>query len=515
MSDTHAPTLPVGTELQGISSAYRIENVLEVGNTDITYTARRTDGLAVVIQEFFIKGINTRQGLEVVADPNNGEFFQRKQEFVGEMVSLAHLSNKHNLARILEVFECHGTVYAIIQDIAIGQTTVKNKANTSSVDNGRMFPNTTTQTDNDVASQEESNYAGSSKPESAPQKLIPMHGSINLPDNNIEGHSTPTSTTESEVQQFGKTHKGKNGKKLPKWVQYLLVITVLLLILLVVLPKLKLDNPHNPDQPIMANNPDTFDVKPVDTSYSTPTDTFVPSSTSSLPTPAGNDLKVTKFDNMDAEKDEELRSRIPPLGTVAKYGLSDDKDNTSNNGKKPTNSDKIKDMVNLLNEKINEELKADTTVGSAHEVSANQDSIWQLEQLEAEKATNETLTRMWEERKNNPKTVALKQYNLLIGKLSGTFTKEDIIAIRNFEEDANHKSLLKDEINRNNFRVMQYENFINGGPLPDEGSSAFRQFTPKQQRVISKLRHLPKFQSNAKRDYPTWEKEYELLSISH
>ena len=113
--------LAPGTMLRGGACTYRIERALGQGSFGITYlatTVAKVVGslgeiettMQVAVKEFFMKGVNGREGSTVTSGSRGGEYGKYREKFVREA---KHLSNLHHgrIVRVLESFEANNTAY--------------------------------------------------------------------------------------------------------------------------------------------------------------------------------------------------------------------------------------------------------------------------------------------------------------------------------------------------------------------------------------------------------------------
>ena len=113
--------LAPGTMLRGGACTYRIERALGQGSFGITYLATTKGKVTgplgeiettthVAVKEFFMKGVNGREGSTVTSGSRGGEYGKYREKFVREA---KHLSNLHHgrIVRVLESFEANNTAY--------------------------------------------------------------------------------------------------------------------------------------------------------------------------------------------------------------------------------------------------------------------------------------------------------------------------------------------------------------------------------------------------------------------
>ena len=111
--------LQPNTTLQG--GKYRIERVLGQGGFGNTYIATNTvfdDHVA--IKEFYLSGINDREGNSTAVSVTNGEnlelFEEQKEKFKKEARRMRHFNNPH-IVRVHDLFEENGTAYYVMDYI--------------------------------------------------------------------------------------------------------------------------------------------------------------------------------------------------------------------------------------------------------------------------------------------------------------------------------------------------------------------------------------------------------------
>lgn len=120
--------LAPGTLLHGKNYGYTIERVLDQGSFGITYQASVVlngplgsigTKVVVAIKEFFMRGINGREGSMVSVGNKEGLFRDYRKGFVREVQNLSKLQHD-NIVKILESFEANGTVYYVMEYISGG-----------------------------------------------------------------------------------------------------------------------------------------------------------------------------------------------------------------------------------------------------------------------------------------------------------------------------------------------------------------------------------------------------------
>lgn len=115
--------LQPGLTVEGTDYRYTIESVVGRGNYGITYLAHaklkndpNAGGRIMALKEFFIKGINERQGSLVTYPLSDGQFEALRSNFIEE----AHTLEKFNSAGIVktyEAFDANGTSYIAMEYI--------------------------------------------------------------------------------------------------------------------------------------------------------------------------------------------------------------------------------------------------------------------------------------------------------------------------------------------------------------------------------------------------------------
>ena len=107
--------LSINTELQ--DGRYRVRRYIASGGFGNTYEVIRIpDGKRLAMKEFFMRGVNLRQGCSVtVSQPDNhATFCQMKRKFFKEAIRLSSLQNDH-IVRVSDYFEENQTAYYIMQ----------------------------------------------------------------------------------------------------------------------------------------------------------------------------------------------------------------------------------------------------------------------------------------------------------------------------------------------------------------------------------------------------------------
>ena len=110
---------------------YRIEMVLGQGGFGITYLGVQTSlGRKVAIKEFFMKGVCERDAETSqvsISNADNKELASRfRDKFLKEARSIASLEHR-NIVSVTDVFECNGTAYYVMKNIAGGSLADKVK----------------------------------------------------------------------------------------------------------------------------------------------------------------------------------------------------------------------------------------------------------------------------------------------------------------------------------------------------------------------------------------------------
>ncbi|MCR4602850.1 MAG: SUMF1/EgtB/PvdO family nonheme iron enzyme [Prevotella sp.] len=109
--------LPVGTYLR--NGAYLITSTLSSGGFGNTYVVRNTIfNETYAMKEFFMKGINIRQGNDVIVSQRDNEevFLSQKAKFQKEALRLRQLSSP-GIVKIHDFFEENGTSYYVMDFI--------------------------------------------------------------------------------------------------------------------------------------------------------------------------------------------------------------------------------------------------------------------------------------------------------------------------------------------------------------------------------------------------------------
>ena len=109
--------LKVGTVLHG---TYRIDSYLSSGGFGNTYVATHINfNEKYAIKEFFMKGVNERDGNTAVSVSNNEkvtEFTEQLEKFKKEARRLRKLNNDH-IVRVYDLFDENGTAYYVMDYI--------------------------------------------------------------------------------------------------------------------------------------------------------------------------------------------------------------------------------------------------------------------------------------------------------------------------------------------------------------------------------------------------------------
>ena len=103
--------LPIGTTLH--HNRYRIDKHLGSGGFGNTYMVTDlTTGESLVMKEFFMAGINSRQGMKVCVEieKNKEQFQTMLGKFHQEALRLQHIYNSH-IVHVHDVFEENATAY--------------------------------------------------------------------------------------------------------------------------------------------------------------------------------------------------------------------------------------------------------------------------------------------------------------------------------------------------------------------------------------------------------------------
>lgn len=117
--------LSTDTILNGNLFAYRIQKVLGQGSFGITYLANIEmkgtleslgSNIQVAVKEFFIKGVNGRNGDMVTNSAQNAHMLGYKEKFHNEARNLARLSHP-NIVKILDAFDANETAYYVMEYI--------------------------------------------------------------------------------------------------------------------------------------------------------------------------------------------------------------------------------------------------------------------------------------------------------------------------------------------------------------------------------------------------------------
>lgn len=114
--------MAIGTELEGKEFTYRIVSVLGQGSFGIVYLAELVGktGLStrihMVIKEFFLRGLNGRDGCAVTCNNNSELFIDYRTEFIRKAEKLSRIHHE-NLVQVNECFEANNTVYYVMNYI--------------------------------------------------------------------------------------------------------------------------------------------------------------------------------------------------------------------------------------------------------------------------------------------------------------------------------------------------------------------------------------------------------------
>ena len=111
--------LRVGTVLHG---TYRIDSYLSSGGFGNTYVATHINfNEKYAIKEFFMKGVNERDGNNTAVSVSNNEkvteFNEQLEKFKKEARRLRKLNNSH-IVRVYDLFEENGTAYYVMDYIS-------------------------------------------------------------------------------------------------------------------------------------------------------------------------------------------------------------------------------------------------------------------------------------------------------------------------------------------------------------------------------------------------------------
>ena len=110
-----------GTLLRG--GTYQVERALSSGGFGNTYVVKNLNfGVMCAMKEFFIRGINTRDGnlVSVSISQNRSSFDIQRDKFKKEALRLWHLKNNH-IVRVHDLFEENETVYYVM-DLIDGES---------------------------------------------------------------------------------------------------------------------------------------------------------------------------------------------------------------------------------------------------------------------------------------------------------------------------------------------------------------------------------------------------------
>lgn len=120
--------LQPGTVIHGTHNDYRIERVLGQGSFGITYVANvRLKGrlgaiestAMVAIKEFFLRDVNSRNGLRVFSVSDSTLCSDYRRDFLREAQNLSRLDNDH-IVKVLETIEENDTVYYVMEYLSGG-----------------------------------------------------------------------------------------------------------------------------------------------------------------------------------------------------------------------------------------------------------------------------------------------------------------------------------------------------------------------------------------------------------
>ena len=107
--------LPVGAVLNG---RYRIERYLSSGGFGNTYVATNEFGERVAVKEFFMRGVNQRDGNSTTVSVSNsesiGQFAKQKEKFKNEALRLRSLTSPY-IVKVQSFFEENGTAYYVME----------------------------------------------------------------------------------------------------------------------------------------------------------------------------------------------------------------------------------------------------------------------------------------------------------------------------------------------------------------------------------------------------------------
>ena len=129
MSD-NGNALQPGTVLQGNERSYRIDRVLGQGSFGITYLAYTQVSLGgklgemsaevpVAVKEFFMSGIDGREGSTVTHSSKDGVSGQYRWKFAGEARNLGRMRHP-GIVKVIETFDANGTSYYVMEYCAGG-----------------------------------------------------------------------------------------------------------------------------------------------------------------------------------------------------------------------------------------------------------------------------------------------------------------------------------------------------------------------------------------------------------
>lgn len=107
--------LPIGTMLKG--GEYRVERYIASGGFGNTYEVEHVRlGKRMALKEFFMRGINLRQGSDVTVSVSDNEptFRQMKDKFYKEAQRLARLQEVH-IVEVNDFFEENSTAYYVMR----------------------------------------------------------------------------------------------------------------------------------------------------------------------------------------------------------------------------------------------------------------------------------------------------------------------------------------------------------------------------------------------------------------